>query len=155
MSIIRRERRLRSPLIAVDPWLALRGSSSSDQTLDVQMWRLLVLGLITALVMCYARYFLLIRQEVPTIVQICLLLAAAAITAMPARAAWTASHLRAWMTALVGAGVSVAIFVWADRDSHSVSDTLNRAVPAIFLVAVVAARIATGRHRSPGFSVQG
>jgi hypothetical protein len=118
------------------------------------MWRLVVLGSITTLVIYYARYFLLIRQEVPTIVQICLLLAAAAITAIPARAAWTASHLQAWMTALVATGLSMAFFVWADRDPHSASDTLNRAVPAIALVVAVALWIATWRRRPDGMTVR-
>jgi hypothetical protein len=58
------------------------------------MWRLVVLVSITTLVIYYARYFLLIRQEVPTIVQICLLLAAAAIAAIPARGATTVARNR-------------------------------------------------------------
>jgi hypothetical protein len=111
------------------------------------MWRLVLLGLLAALVTYYATYFLLIRQEVPTILQICLLLAAAAVTAIPARAAWTDSNLKAWVTALVASGLSVAIFVGADRDSHSTSDTLNNAVPPIALVVAVALRIATLRRR--------
>jgi hypothetical protein len=143
------------PTSPVHPWVALRSGCGSAHTLGVQMWRLIVLGLIAALVFHYARYFLLVRQEVPTILQICLLLAAAAIAAIPVRAAWKVTQLQAWMTALVAAGLSVAIFVWADRDSHSVSDTLNRAVPAIFLAVAVAVRIAIWRHRSAGFSTQG
>ena len=132
----------------------MRGGRVSDETRDVRIWRLVVPGSVTTLVIYYARYFLLIRQEVPTIVQICLLLAAAAITAIPARAAWTASHLQAWMTALVATGLSLAIFVWADQDSHSASDTLNRAVPAIALVVAVALRIVTLRRRPAGLTVR-
>jgi hypothetical protein len=119
------------------------------------MWRLVVLGLMTALVLYYSRYFLLIRQEAPTIVQICLLLAAAAIAVIPVRAAWKVTHLQAWIAALVAACLSVAIFVWADRDSNSVSDTLNRAVPAILLAVTVAVRIATWRRPPEGLSAQG
>jgi len=118
------------------------------------MWRLVLLGLLAALVLYYGRYFLLIRQEVPTILQICLLLAAAAVTAIPARAAWTDSNLKAWVTALVATGLSVAIFVWADRDSNSASDTLNRTVPAIALVVAVGLRIATWRRRPEGLTVR-
>jgi len=119
------------------------------------MWRPIVLGLFAALACYYAGWFILIRQELSTIVQIFLLLAAAGIAVIPVRAVWKVTHLQVWMTALVAAGISVVIFVWADQNSHSVSDTLNRAVPAILLVVAVAVRIATWLHRSEGLSAQG
>ena len=118
------------------------------------MWRLITLGLLAMLALYYARFFVLVRHEASTIIQIIFLLAAAAVAEIPVRAAWKVTHLQAWVTALGAAGLSVAIFVWADRDSHSVSDTLNRAVPAICLLIAFALRIGLLRLRSDGLSAQ-
>jgi hypothetical protein len=113
----------------------------------MQMWRLIALGLLAVLGWYYARFFVLIRQEASTIVQIFLLLAAAMIALVPVHANWKVTNQRVWLTALIAIGIGAAIFIWSDQSSHSVSDTLNRAVPAICLVVTVAVLIAThGLH---------
>jgi hypothetical protein len=89
------------------------------------------------LVLYYARFFVAVRQDTSTLVQIGILLLATAILLVPRGSGWRLSPVKRWAVSLVAVGLCVAIFVWADHDSHSVSDTLNRAVPAICLVLVL------------------
>lgn len=116
------------------------------------MRRLITLGLLAVLALYYARFFVLTRHEASTIVQIFLLLAAAVIALMPVHTNWKVTNQQVWLTALIAIDVSAAILIWSDQSSHSVSDTLNRAVPAIYLVVTAAVRIATLRLHSDGRS---
>jgi hypothetical protein len=106
------------------------------------MWRSIALGLLAVLALYYARFFVLIRQDAPTIVQMLLLLAAAMVVLAPVRANWKITKQHVWLTTLIVIGLGAAIAVWSDQSSHSVSDTLNRAVPGICLVIAIGVRIA-------------
>ena len=103
------------------------------------------------LTLYYARFFVAVRQEASTLVQIGILLAAAAVLALPVQFApaggawfrsWKPVSVQGWATAVVALGLEVAVFAWADHDAHSASDTLNRAVPTLCLIAAIALRIA-------------
>jgi hypothetical protein len=108
------------------------------------------------LTLYYARFFLAVRQEAATLVQIGVLLAAAAVLTLPVRfgpaggawfRGWRPVSVRGWATVIVGFGLAVSVFVWADHDAHSASDTLNRAVPTLCLIAAIVLRIA---HQQDG-----
>jgi len=86
------------------------------------------------LVLYYARFFALVRQDPATLVQICLLLIACAIVVAPARGSWRLTPIQRSALAAMTVGTCAVILVWADQGSHSVSDTLNRAVPAMCVV---------------------
>jgi hypothetical protein len=116
------------------------------------MWRLIALSLLAVLALYYARFFALIRQETSTIVQILLLLAAALILLVPVHANWNVTKQHVGLTALIAIGIGAAIFMWSDQSSHSVSDTLNRAVPGICVVLAVALRIVRLNLHSDGLS---
>jgi hypothetical protein len=99
----------------------------------------------------YARFFLAVRQEASTLVQIGILLAATAVLAIPVRltpigAGWfrngRPASVPGWATIVVAVGLAVAFFAWADHDAHSASDTLNRAVPTLCLIVAIVLRIA-------------
>jgi hypothetical protein len=92
------------------------------------------------LTLYYARFFLAVRQETATLVQIGILLIAAAILLVPIRR--RAIQINPWLTGIIAVGLAVAFFAWADHDSHSVSDTLNRSVPTLCLIAAIALRVA-------------
>jgi hypothetical protein len=124
------------------------------QTWNVQMRTLIPLGLLAVLALYYARFFVLIRQDASTIVQILLLLAAAMIVLVPVHANWKVTKQHVWLTTLIAIGVCAAILIWSDQSSHSVSDTLNRAVPGICLVLAVAIRIDRLGFDSDGLSAQ-
>jgi hypothetical protein len=103
------------------------------------------------LTLYYARFFVAVRQEGSTLVQIGILLAAAAVLALPVPTGpagggwfrnWKPVSLQGWAVALLAIGIEVAVFAWADHDAHSSSDTLNRAVPTLCLIAAIALRIA-------------
>jgi hypothetical protein len=111
----------------------------------------LIAAAFALLTLYYARFFVAVRQEAATLVQIGILLVAATVLALPARlvpdgAAWFRSWrpitVQGWLTTIVAVGLAVTFFVWADHDSHSASDTLNRAVPTLCLIAAIALRIA-------------
>jgi hypothetical protein len=102
--------------------------------------RVIALGFF-ALVLYYLRFFL-DRGESSTLVQIGILLAAAGALVVPWRL-----RANAVAVAIVALGAAAAVFVWADQDSHSVSDTLSRAVPAMCLILAVAVR--TTPERKP------
>jgi hypothetical protein len=108
------------------------------------------------LTLYYARFFLAVRQEAATLVQIGVLLAAAAVLTLPARfgptggawfRGWRPVSVRGWVTVIVGFGLAMSVFAWADHDAHSASDTLNRAVPTLCLIAAIVLRIA---HQQDG-----
>jgi hypothetical protein len=79
----------------------------------------------------YLRFFLVVRAEAATLVQIALLLCAAALLVRPPTRAKVAHRPLA-----LGAAALLAVFVFilADHDAHSASDTLNRIVPAYCLL---------------------
>ena len=110
------------------------------------------------LALYYARFFVAVRQETATLVQIGILVAAAAVLAVPARLTprgaawfrgWLPDSLQGWATTLVALGLAVTAFAWADHDSHSVSDTLTRSVPTLCLIVAVALRIGYQSNRAP------
>jgi hypothetical protein len=87
----------------------------------------------------YARFFVAVRQETATLVQIGILLIAGAVLLAPIRR--IAVRINPWLTGIVAVGLAVAFLAWADHDSHSVSDTLNRSVPTLCLIAAIALRV--------------
>src|SRR4051812_39768029 len=87
----------------------------------------------------YARFFFA-RQEASTLVQIAILLLAAGVLVAPARSV-PRLGLSAWIIGVAAVMLAVGVFVWADQDSHSVSDTLTRAVPALCLILALAVRL--------------
>lgn len=102
------------------------------------------------LTLYYARFFLFVRQESTTLLQIVILLAAAAILSLSVPFGvrggrwfrkWRPVSIQGWLTWLVGLGLAVAVFAWADHDSHSASDTLTRSVPTLCLIAAVLLRL--------------
>jgi hypothetical protein len=79
----------------------------------------------------YVRFFLFVRAEAATLVQIALLLCAAALLVRPPIRAEAAHRpLALGMAALLAA----LVFILADHDAHSASDTLIRIVPAYCLL---------------------
>ena len=110
------------------------------------------------LTLYYARFFVAVRQEASTLVQIGILLAAAAVLALPVHGApvrggwfrnWRPVSGPGWAIALVAIGLEVAVFAWADHDAHSASDTLNRAVPTLCLIAADRASNCAPARRQP------
>lgn len=95
-------------------------------------------GICLVLALYYLRFFVE-RQEQGTFLQLTILLCAAGLLLLPARAA-------RWLA--VGAiALGIGLFVVMDRDSGSVSDTLNRTVPSLALL--VATVVCVGRQRTP------
>jgi hypothetical protein len=94
-----------------------------------------VVGTLFVLLSLYYLRFFALRQEATTLVQIAALLGAAGILFLHGRrpaapgAAW-----RTWLTALAVLPAMASVFLMADRDSHSVSDTLQRIVPTFSLL---------------------
>src|SRR3954468_23596906 len=98
----------------------------------------------------YARFFLL-RQEETTLLQIVTLWCAAGwllLRAAPAEAGrtiwfhgWRPASWPGWALLFGAAAAAIAVFVVMDRDSHSVSDTLNRIVPTYALLAALVLRL--------------
>jgi hypothetical protein len=116
----------------------------------VQTLRFVAVALVL-LTLYYARFYVAVRQEGSTLVQIGILLAAAAVLALPVPTGptrggwfrnWKPVSLQGWAIALMAIGLEVAVFAWADHGAHSASDTLNRAVPTLCLIAAIALRIA-------------
>jgi hypothetical protein len=110
--------------------------------------RVLAAGL-GVLSLYYLRFFVAVRQETSTLVQIGILLLAALVLVVPARwlpagGGWllgrVATAVLRWAPAIVALGLAATIFIWADHDSHSVSDTLNRSVPLMALLLALALR---------------
>jgi hypothetical protein len=91
------------------------------------------------LTLYYARFYVGVRQEAATLVQIAILLAATAVLLAPMRRLTV--RINPWLTALVACVLALSVLAWADHDSHSVSDTLNRAVPSLCLITALALRI--------------
>ena len=137
-----------------DPFQALRPLVNAVDTWAVNTLRLIVLGIFIALVLYYVRAFIVIQHQASTIVQICLLLIGAAVAVTPMRAAWRLTALQARLTALAAVGLSAAIFIWIDQSSHSVSDSLNGAVPSISVLVTMAVRLATHRLEANGLAAR-
>src|SRR5690242_12430994 len=88
----------------------------------------------------YARFFFGVRQEASTLLQIALLLLAAGVLLVPARNV-PRLGLNAWLVGIAAVTLAAGVFAWADHDSHSVSDTLTCAVPAVCLLLALAVRL--------------
>jgi hypothetical protein len=118
--------------------------------IELHMLRLRFIAVAFALLtLYYARFFVAVRQEISTLVQIGILLAAAVVLVVPARftrggaswfGGWLPGSVRVWATTLVALGLAVTVFAWADHDSHSISDTLTRSVPTLCLILAVVLR---------------
>jgi hypothetical protein len=111
----------------------------------------LVAIVFAVLTLYYARFFLAVRQEAATLVQIGVLLAAAAVLTLPVRSGpiggawfrgWRPVSTWGWASAIITLVLAVTVFEWADHNSHSASDTLNRAVPTLCLIVAIALRLA-------------
>jgi hypothetical protein len=96
----------------------------------------------------YLRFFLFVRSEPTTLLQIGLLLCAAAVLTQPPLAAGPTltdgrapgGHAAGRLLAIAAASLlALFVFLLADRDSHSASDTLTRVVPAYCLIFASAA----------------
>src|SRR5438067_3384164 len=111
------------------------------------MLRLIALGF-ALITLYYARFFVAVRQEASTIVQICILLVAAAVLVWPFPRWWRLTSAQIWAITLVALGLGVAVLAWADQDSHSISDTLARAVPGLCLIAALVLRISLGHAQT-------
>ena len=98
------------------------------------MLRVIALGFLT-LMLYYLRFFL-DRHETSTLLQVGVLLLAAGVLVIPWRL-----RLNAVLVAVGALGAAAIAFVLADQDSHSVSDTLNRSVPAMCLILAAATRL--------------
>jgi hypothetical protein len=109
----------------------------------VNVFRLAAASLVM-MMLYYARFFVAVRQEASTLVQIGLLVVAAVVLALPARVLPKVA-LNRWVVGIAAFGLAAAIFMWADRDSHSVSDTLTRAVPALCVILSIGVRLAPER----------
>jgi hypothetical protein len=110
--------------------------------------RLLAAGFVL-LTVYYLWFFVAVRQDPATLVQVALLLLAAALLVRLLGPSRRLSTVRISATALFSMVLIVAVLAWADRDSHSASDTLSRAVPALCLVLAVAVRLASGSFYNP------
>ena len=103
--------------------------------------RLLGLGLLL-LGGYYARFYLE-RGDPVTLLQLGILLAASTLLlfsrGLPAR--WRPSGWREWLVVLAGLLLAAAFVAALDRDSHSVSDTLNRVVPMLCLWLALGLRL--------------
>jgi HAAS len=117
-----------------------------DKRLPTLRWLAAGLGLLS---LYYLRFFVAVRQETSTLVQIGILLLGVLVllvptSRLPAGAGWFRGRgpgaLRVWAPALVAVCLAATVCVWSDRGSHSASDTLNRSVPAICLLAALALR---------------
>jgi hypothetical protein len=104
----------------------------------------------------YLRFFLAVRQETSTLLQIGILLVAALVLVGPATQVGDSAasllrrvpdRLRGWTATGVAAGLGMACLAWADRDSHSVSDTLTRSVPMLCLIGSLALRVGSASLR--------
>lgn len=108
-----------------------------------------VAALFALLSLYYVRFFLVVRAEAATLVQIALLLCAAALLVRPPiRAEGADPRLVLGAAALLAAFV----FILADHDAHSASDTLTRIVPAYCLL--VALTIPVVRRPRPAASAR-
>lgn len=104
----------------------------------------------------YLRFFLTVRQETSTLLQIGILLLAALVLVGPtSRVRGNAARflgrvpirLGGWAATGLAVGLAMAVLAWADRDSHSVSDTLTRSVPTLCLIVGLALRVASASIR--------
>ena len=90
-----------------------------------------------ALALYYLAFFAQ-RQEQPTLLQIALLGGAAALF-FSVRAPSAGRRAMTW--SIGGVLLAAAVFALMDRDSHSVSDTLNRVVPTCALLAAIVVKL--------------
>jgi hypothetical protein len=103
----------------------------------------------------YVRFFVL-RQEPLTMIQVVALLCAAGFLFLQERPerpgaawfqGWRPVAWQGWVALLGGAALVIGLFLILDRDSHSVSDTLNRIVPTYSLLAALTVKLLYGRTR--------
>ncbi len=106
-------------------------------------------GAFLVLSLYYARFFAL-RQEPTTLLQMVTLWCAAGWLLLAVEPSvrggvwfhgWLPVNWRGWAVFLGAAVVAALVFVVLDRDSHSVSDTLNRIAPTYALVVALVLRL--------------
>ena len=116
-----------------------------------------VLGGLFGIVSLYYLRFFIVRHEPFTMIQMVILLCAAAFlfllepphhVASPWFRGWRPIAWRGWIALAVGVTVAVGFFVVMDSGSHSVSDTLNRIAPTYSLLIALAVRLWLGRKVS-------
>jgi len=120
-------------------------------------------GLFGIVSLLYLR-FIIMRHEPFTMIQMVILLCAAAFlfllepphhVANPWFRGWRPIVWQGWIALAVGATAAVGIFVVMDTDSHSVSDTLNRIVPTHSLLIALIVRLWLGRGVSAAKKLEG
>jgi MFS superfamily sulfate permease-like transporter len=102
-----------------------------------------VFGLVMLALAGYYAWFYVARHEPFTLIQLGVMLAASALLlAWPAgRRRWPALRGRDWLLGVAGLALAVAFVMAMDQGSHSVSDTLNRAVPTLSLWLALGVRL--------------
>jgi hypothetical protein len=126
-----------------DPGFLARSLAENTRRMSVRA-RTGLAAACAALTLYYAR-FLVSRGEPATLLQIVLLLCAAAMLVRPP----IRIEVTSWW--VVGAALLLLcalVFVLGDHDAHSASDTLNRIVPAYCLIGAFAAGLVR-RDRRP------
>ncbi|HEY3058051.1 MAG TPA: hypothetical protein VGL99_03655 [Chloroflexota bacterium] len=107
------------------------------------------LGGLCLLVSLYYGRFFLERQEPTTLLQLVTLLSAAALLVLrsgsPAPQPTGDRSWQMWGVLVAALVLAVLVFVIMDRDSHSVSDTLNRIAPTYALLTALVLRLRADR----------
>jgi hypothetical protein len=90
----------------------------------------------------YLRFYLL-RGDPLTLIQMAILLAASALLVFSRglQPRWRPVAWYGWLLVVAGVLLAVGFVVAMDRDSHSVADTLNRAVPTLSLWLALGLRL--------------
>ena len=110
-------------------------------------------GLFCVLSLYYLGFYI-VRQDPFTVVQMVMLLSAAAFLSLQERTErattpWFRSlrpvSWQGWSAVVVGVTVAAAVFLVMDGGSHSASDTLNRSAPTYSLLIALGVRLWLGR----------
>jgi peptidoglycan/LPS O-acetylase OafA/YrhL len=96
-----------------------------------------------AVLCAYYAWFFSLRHEPATILQMVALGCAAALLLLGGSPRVNTPR-GAWLLSM-GVVLAVAVVVLVDRDSHSVTDTLNRGVPSAALILAVALSLGGGQ----------
>jgi hypothetical protein len=104
---------------------------------------MLFLGLVFLGLSGYYLRFYLVRGDPLTLVQLAILLAASALLVFSRglQPRWRPVAWPGWLGLVAGLVVAFWFVLAMDRDSHSVSDTLNRAVPTLSLWLALGLRL--------------
>lgn len=108
-----------------------------------------LLGLLFLGLSGYYLRFYLVRGDPLTLIQLAVLLAASALLLCSGgmQARWRPDGRHDWLALLAGLALAFGFVVAMDRDSHSVSDTVNRAVPTLSLWLALGLRLRAGPAR--------